>query len=113
MAAKRRHWWSRSRSPLSVSRARSYTLGAELEALDLAGCGLRQLAHELDPARVLVGRDLVFHERFQVVGQARCVRRRLLEDDERLGLDQAVRVLLADHGGLEDRAMTDQRRLDF
>src|SRR5207253_1852652 len=33
--------------------------GAQLEALDLAGRRLRQLGGELDPARILVGGDLV------------------------------------------------------
>src|SRR5215470_14891048 len=36
-----------------------YPLLSELEALDLPGRGLRQVRDELDPARVLVGRDLV------------------------------------------------------
>ncbi len=35
---------------------------AQLEALDLARGGLGQLAHELDEARVLVGRELLLHE---------------------------------------------------
>src|ERR1700676_5236311 len=33
------------------------TSGPQLEALDLAGCGLRQVGAELDHPRILVGRE--------------------------------------------------------
>ena len=36
----------------------SSSCSREAEALELAGHGARQALHELDPARVLVGRDL-------------------------------------------------------
>ena len=39
---------------------------AQLEALDLAGGRLGQFAHEFDEARVLVGRELLFHEGLQL-----------------------------------------------
>src|SRR3990170_5059821 len=42
---------------------------AQLEALDLSGRGLRELGDELDPARVLVGRERVLHERLELVGE--------------------------------------------
>src|SRR5438874_4374251 len=96
-----------------ASRANGRTSGAQLEALDLAGGRLRQLADELDPARIFVGRDLVLHEGLQLVGEARAGARRLLEDDESLGLHEPVGVLVAHHGRLEDGRMLDERRLDL
>ena len=39
----------------------------QLEALDLAGGGLGQLGHELDKARVLVGRQTLFDEGLELV----------------------------------------------
>src|SRR5205823_7437613 len=85
--------------------------GPELEALDLAGRRLGQLADELDPARVLVGRDLVLHERLELAGQRVPGLPRLLEDDEGLGLDEPVGVLLADHRRFEHRGVAHERGL--
>src|SRR6266550_7227408 len=84
-----------------ASRPSGRTSGAELEALDLAGGRLRQLADELDPARILIGCDLVLDEGLQLVGEAGAAARGLLEHDERLGLHEPVSVLVADHGRLE------------
>ena len=41
------------------TRPMALRLGAQLEALDFAGRGLRQLGAELDPARIFVGRELL------------------------------------------------------
>src|SRR5206468_3042407 len=88
-------------------------LPAKLEALDLPGRRLGQLAHELDPARVLVRRepalDVLLHGGFE--GFAR--RLALLEDDEGLRLDQAVVVLVADHRRFEHCLVADEGGLDL
>src|SRR6266542_2398445 len=78
---------------------------SQLEALDLARCRLRERRDEFDPAWVLVGGELVLDEALEFVLQARRCRVAILEHDEGLGLDEPVRVLVADHGGLEDRRM--------
>src|SRR6266446_5072644 len=65
---------------------------AQLEALDLAGRGLGQLRHELEPARVLVRRDLVLHESLQLGLEPRRARVPVLEHHERLRLDQLIGV---------------------
>src|SRR5436190_3990424 len=81
---------------------------AQLEALDLSGRRLRQLVDELDEARVLVGRKPFLDEGLEtrfvdpLAG---------LEDDERLGLDEAFLVLLADDRALEYRLVLHQRGL--
>ena len=58
------HWCARSASGSSVSRRRSKNArhARSLKRWILPGGGLGQLGDELDPARVLVGRDLVLHE---------------------------------------------------
>src|SRR2546429_8368366 len=86
-------------------------LSAKLESLDLAGRRLGQFVDELDPARILVGRepvlDVLLHGRFE--GFAR--RPAFFEHDERLRLDQAVVVLMADHRGFEYCLVADERGL--
>src|SRR5713226_1858614 len=44
-----------------VSAVSHATSGAQFEALDLSGGGLRQLCYELNPARVFVRREPVFY----------------------------------------------------
>ena len=58
----------------------------QLEALDLAGGGLGQLGDELDPARVLVGGELVLDEALELVLEGRRRGVAVLEHDEGLGL---------------------------
>ena len=100
---------SRCRRTSTVTVAPRLQL-AQLEALDLAGGGLRQVGDELDLARVLVGRQLVLHEGLQLgVGGLRAG----LEHDEGLGLGQALGVGHADHRGLEHRRVLHQRGLDL
>src|SRR5207244_8835205 len=94
-----------------ASRARGRASGAQLEALDLAGGRLRQLADELDPAGILIGCDLVLDEGLQLVGEAGVAARGLLQHDERLWLDEPVSVLVADHGRLDHRLVPYQRVL--
>src|SRR5262245_8091894 len=68
---------------------------AKLEPLNLARRRLGKLRDELDPARILVGRELVLHEALELGLEAGRGGRAVLKDDEGLGLDQAVRVLVA------------------
>src|SRR5207245_11410016 len=82
--------WAASRGPDRTST------GAELEALDLAGGRLGQIAHEFDPAWILVGCDLVSHEALELVGQCRRGGGRLFGYDERLRLAQRSVVLVGD-----------------
>src|SRR5262245_42008581 len=76
---------------------------AELESLDLPGGGLREIGDEVDPPRVLVGRDLVLDEGAELRGERFGRPRLILEDHVGARLHQPVVVLLPDHGGLEDR----------
>src|SRR2546426_8167535 len=99
--------WAASRGPDRTST------GAELEALDLAGGRLGQIAHEFDPAWILVGCDLVSHEALELVGQRRRGAGRLFEYDERLRLDQPIAVFLADDGDFQHGRVLDQRGLDL
>src|SRR6266545_5995026 len=82
---------------------------AQLEALNLAGRCLGQRGDELDPARVLVGRELVLHEALELLLERRRGDVAVLEDDEGLGLDEAARVLVPDNGGFEHRRVADER----
>src|SRR5262245_2714074 len=84
--------------------------GPQLEALDLAGRGLRQLRDEVDPAGVLVRSDLVLHEGLELVGELVTAARRLFEDHERLRLDEPIAVLTAHHRRLQHGGMAHQRR---
>src|SRR5262249_41175028 len=74
---------------------------AKLEPLNLARRRLGQLRDELDPARILIGCELVFYEALELGFEAGGSGRVVLEDDEGLGLDEAVRVLVAHHRRLE------------
>src|SRR4030095_1780145 len=88
------------RSRASPARGRTPSArpsGPQLEALDLAGRGLGQLGDEVDPAGILVRSDLVLHEGLELVGELVAAARRLLEDHERLRLDETVRALSGPH----------------
>src|SRR5262249_54532529 len=99
--------WAASRGPDRTST------NAELEALDLAGGRLGQIAHEFDPAWILVGCNLVSHEALELVGQRRRGAGRLFEDDERLRLDQPIAVFLTDDGDFQHSRVFYQRGLDL
>src|SRR4030095_9092868 len=97
------HEWQRPR-PLTTWRREIRRAGAarrkagrawcpllpELESLDLPGSGLGQLAHELDPAWILVRRDLVLHELLDLGIEVGAGRMPVLEHDEGLGLHEAL-----------------------
>src|SRR6185436_13090267 len=91
------------RSNCRCGIAVSLLLRAQRAADDLAGGGQRQLLHELDDARVLVGgkarADVLLELGLQGIarGESR------LEHDDRLHHLGADRVGLAHHGGERDR----------
>src|ERR671930_2615116 len=117
MARNRRHWCATTCSAGSVSSARSNTpatpSAAQLEPLDLAPPGPGQLASELDPARVLIGGDLVLHEGLELIRELVGRPPGLLQDDERLRLDEPIGILLTDHRRLEHGGGAHERRLDL
>src|SRR5262244_477413 len=84
---------------------------AELEPLNLARRRLGQFRDELDPARILVRRELVLHEALELGLEAGRGGGAVFEDDEGLGLDEAVRVLVAHHRRLEHGGVADERVL--
>src|SRR5215469_14793423 len=92
-----RRTWSGSCDSAAGAGERS----AKLEPLNLARRRLGQLRDELDPARILVGCELVLHEALELSFEAGSGGRAVLEDDEGLGLDEAVRVLVAHPAVLE------------
>src|SRR3954463_5571415 len=65
-------------------------LGSELEALDLAGRGLRQVGAELDPSRVLVRSELALHMLLKSFRQRIGARLAGFQHDIGLGLHQLV-----------------------
>src|SRR6266516_6361043 len=72
-------------------------LRPQLEALDLAGRGLRQVGAEFDPARIFVGRERALHMLLQHLHKLGTGLVRRLEHDERRGLDQRVLVRPGNH----------------
>src|SRR6266508_1749853 len=101
------------RWPRATSWRGSATATAQLEALELAGGGARQLGDELDPARIFVGREAPLDEGLQRRRQRGAGFVAGAEEHERLGLDEVVGVGGADDGGFEDRRVRRQRRLDL
>src|SRR5262252_5521790 len=102
-----RRTWSGSCDSAAGAGERS----AKLEPLNLARRRLGQLRDELDPARILVGCELVLHEALELSFEAGSGGRAVLEDDEGLGLDEAVRVLVAHHRRLEHGGVAHERVL--
>src|SRR5260221_368196 len=90
-----------------------FLLTTQFEPLDLSRRGLRQLGEELDPARILVGSELVLdvlpERRLQRVGP----RVALLENDVGLGLDELVLVFGADYRRFQHRFVRDESGFDF
>src|SRR5262245_47408388 len=80
---------------------RSWRLRTQSEALNLAGCGLRQVEPKLDPARILVGRELRFAMILQRLRQLIASSLRCLEHNEGLRLDQLLLVRPRHHRGFE------------
>ena len=95
------------------SRAFLSSKPAQLEALDLAGFRTRQVAHELDGARIFVGCDLGLHELLEFFGGRFAGLRRIAQDHE--GLDDPAALLVghADHRAFLDFRMVKQRILDL
>src|SRR2546425_11978350 len=79
----------------------------QLESLNLAGGRLGQLREELDPPRVLVGRELCLDVLLQRGLQRVARRMTRLQHDKSLGLYQLVFVLGTNHRGFQqDRKST-------
>src|SRR5688572_4625523 len=70
-------------------------LTSELEALDLSRSRLRKLVEELDPPRILVGRELGLHVLLEGDFQLLISDSVLFENDVSLGLDELRFVLRA------------------
>src|SRR6185295_9588243 len=87
--------------------------GPQLEALYLTCGRLGELVDELDPARVLVRREVRLHVLAQLLGELSRRRPAALQHDVRLRLDELFLVGAADHRRLEDDRMRDERRLDL
>src|ERR1044071_2937891 len=103
-------------TPLPVSvgvyRSRKHS-AAQFEALDLAGGGLGQFRHVLDPTRIFVGRQRLFAERHQFLGQFLVAATGLFQHDECFGFEQAVLVGVADDGRFQYGGMADEAVLDL
>src|SRR5262249_40751326 len=84
---------------------------AQLDAPDLAADGLRQALHELDLARILVGRRDPLHVLLQLVHQRLARRPIARQHDERLDDLAADRIRAGHDGRLDDGRMLEQRAL--
>ena len=101
------------RGVTSTFRRRSTSCGiTQLEALDLAGGGLGQAVHNIDPAGIFPRPDRSLHMCFERLEQiiSRLIR---LQHDERLGFQEPIIVFHRHHGCLEHRLMGDQGRFHF
>src|SRR5215470_1082945 len=98
---------------LSARAAPAWPSIPQLEALNLAGRGARQVGPDVDPARIFPRAGALLHMRAQRLEQPFIGAVAVLEHDEGFRFDQPVAVLLADDGGLEHRLMGDERRLDL
>src|SRR5882757_11004611 len=101
-----------------VFKLRSFTITAprsraKFESLDFSGRRFGQLVEKLDPARVLVGRELVLDVLLERGLQGVASRVALLENDKGLGLDELALVFGADHRRFEHRFMGDESGFDL
>src|SRR5262249_19904284 len=85
----------------------------QLETLNLAGRRARQVAPDVDPARIFPRPGALLHVRAQRLEQPLVGAVAVLETDEGFRFDQPVAILLADDGRLEHRLMGDECRLDL
>src|SRR6266540_6706774 len=83
------------------------------EALNLAGCGLRQLSDEVDPAGVFVGSEPILAECEELRRERIVARAAVLEDDKGFRLDELVLVGTTNDGRLDDCRMLDELRFDL
>src|SRR5258708_11812920 len=90
-----------------------FLLTTQFEPLNLSRRGLRQLGKELDPARILVWRELVLDVLLERGLQRVASRVALLEDDEGFRLDELVLVFCADYRGFEHCVVRDESGFDF
>src|SRR5882762_8664594 len=97
-----------SRSWFSSRRLRT-----QPEALDLAGCRLRQVNAKLDPAWILVGRELGLAMRLQRPRHVVAGAIRRLEHDESFRLDQLLSGRPRHHRGFEHIRVALQRAFDL
>src|SRR5262249_48493124 len=98
---------------LSARVAPAWLSIPQLETLNLAGRGARQVAPDVDPARIFPRAGALLDMRAQRFEQPLVGAVTVLEHDEGFRLDQSVAVLLADEGGLEHRLMRNEGRLDL
>src|SRR5262249_29999741 len=108
--------WRSRRSDAAAASVRARRLRpplplAQLDASDLAADGLRQALHELDLARILVGRRDPLHVPLQLVHQRLARRPIARQHDERLDDLAADRIRAGHDGRLDDGRMLEQRAL--
>src|SRR6266436_1034981 len=85
----------------------------QFESLNFSGGRLRQLVEEHDPARVLVRRQALFHERLELGLERRARRVAPREHDERERLHQLVSVFRTHHARFHDGRMLGERAFDL
>src|SRR5258708_3057392 len=88
-------------------------LTPQFEPLDLSRRRLRQLGEELDPARILVGRELVLDVLLEPGLQRAASPLALLGDDEAFRFEDLVLVLGADYRGCEAWVVRDESGFAF
>src|SRR5258706_571083 len=86
---------------------------AKFESLDFSGRRFGQLVEKLDPARVLVGRELVLDVLLELGFQGVASGVALLENDKGFGLDELALVFGADHRRFEHGFMRDESGFDL
>src|SRR4051812_26390585 len=92
---------------------RIHRSAAQLEPLDLAGRGLRQLGKKFDPARIFVRREALLHMLLKRPLQRLRGTLPWLQYDIGLGLAELLLAFMPDDGGFQPRVVRDERRLDF
>src|SRR4029453_1817770 len=104
--------WAASSVVRSSNRIGARSASAQEVALDLAAVAARKHVQELDPAWILVRRELPLDEGLELVRERRAPGGRVARHDERLGLGQAPIVLGADDADLLHGAVLEQAVLD-
>src|SRR5579875_279545 len=86
---------------------------AQLDAANLSGCRLGQIADEFNPPWILVMRETRFHVLLQDLAETVARRHVGFEHDEGLGFDEPRFVFHADDSRLQNAVMRDERRFDL